>query len=178
MFPTTCETGVSLSEPARVGDRHTMPVRSPSIGGTPSRAIGLSGIMFATLRVSPAGHLGPNSYHPSPKVTNKSPGSNLHSTFMEHLVCCFINLFLSHFLTPETRTLSPFRQHHSTPLNINILLMTLTGPDNPLLCHYFCYYLKWVYANEMFTTGNTLNCSYAGLEEEISDLHSLGAIRG
>ena len=22
--------------------------------------------------------------------------------------------------------------------------MPLTGPDNPLLCHYFCYYLKWV----------------------------------
>ena len=25
--------------------------------------------------------------------------------------------------------------------------MSLTGPDNPLLCHYFCYYLKWVYDN-------------------------------
>ena len=73
MFPTTCETGVSLSEPASVGDRHTMPVRSPSIGGTPSRATGLSGIMFATLGVSPAGHLVPNSYHPSPKVTNIPP---------------------------------------------------------------------------------------------------------
>ena len=51
--------------------------------------------------------------------------------------------------------------------------MPLTGPDNPLLCHYFCYYLKWVYDNEMFTVGNTLNCSYGGLGEEISDLHSL-----
>ena len=56
--------------------------------------------------------------------------------------------------------------------------MPLTGPDNPLFCHYFCYYLKWVYDNEMFTIGNTLNCSYGGLGEEISDLHSLGAIRG
>ena len=26
--------------------------------------------MFATLGVSPAGHLGPKPYHPSPKVTN------------------------------------------------------------------------------------------------------------
>ena len=44
--------------------------------------------------------------------------------------------------------------------------MPLTGPDNPLLCHYFCYYLEWVGDNEMFTVGNTLNCSYGGLEEE------------
>ena len=25
--------------------------------------------------------------------------------------------------------------------------------------HYFCYYLKWVYDNEMFTCGDTLACS-------------------
>ena len=56
--------------------------------------------------------------------------------------------------------------------------MSLTGPDNPLLCHYFCYYLKWVYDNETFTIGNTLNCSYGGLGEEISDLYSLRATRG
>ena len=60
---------------------------------------------------------------------------------------------------------------------IKILLMPLTGPDNPLLCHYFCYYLKWVYDNEMFTLGNTLNCPYGGLGDEISDLHSLRAVR-
>ena len=54
--------------------------------------------------------------------------------------------------------------------------MPLTGPDNPLLCHYFYYYLKWVYGNVMFTIGNNLNCSYGGLGEEISDLHSLRAI--
>ena len=58
------------------------------------------------------------------------------------------------------------------------LSMPLTGPDNPLLCHYFSCYLKWVYDNEIFTTGNTLNCSYGGLGEEISDLHFLRAIRG
>ena len=52
-------------------------------------------------------------------------------------------------------------------------LMPLTGPDNPLLCHYFCYYLKWIYDNEMSTTGGTLTCSYGGLGEEISDLQSL-----
>ena len=70
MFPTTCATTASLSEPTRVADRHTMPARSPSIGGIISRAIGLPRIMFATLGVSPAGRLGPNPYHPSPKVTN------------------------------------------------------------------------------------------------------------
>ena len=56
--------------PLRQGNGHTMPVRSPSVG-IPSRAIGLPGIMSDTLGVSPAGHLGPNPYHPS-KVTNIS----------------------------------------------------------------------------------------------------------
>ena len=56
--------------------------------------------------------------------------------------------------------------------------MPLTGPDNTLLCHYFCYYLEWVYDNEMFTIGNTLSCSYGGLGEEINDLRTLRAIRG
>ena len=84
----TCATTASLSEHARAGDRHTMPAGSPPVGGIPSRAVGLPGIMFATLGVSPEGHLGPNPYHPSPKVTNISPRSNLHSTFIEHLVCC------------------------------------------------------------------------------------------
>ena len=73
MFPTTCTKTTSLSEPARVGDRHTMPARSSSAGGIPSRAIGLPGIMFATLGVSSAGSLGPNPYHPSPNVTNIPP---------------------------------------------------------------------------------------------------------
>ena len=44
--------------------------------------------------------------------------------------------------------------------------MPLTGPDNPLLCHYFCYYLKWVYDNEMFTLGDTLTSSYGRLSQE------------
>ena len=69
MFPTTCTTTASLSEPNRVGDRHAMLARSPSVGGIPSRAIGLPDIMFATLGVSSAGRLGPNLYHTS-KVTN------------------------------------------------------------------------------------------------------------
>ena len=67
MFPTTYATSASLSEPARVGDRHTVPARNPSVG-IPSKATGLPGIMFATLGVSPAGRLGPNPYHPSPKL--------------------------------------------------------------------------------------------------------------
>ena len=69
MFPTTCATTESFSEPTRVGNRHTMPARSPSVG-IPSKAFGLLGIMFATLGANPVGHLDPNPYHPSPKVTN------------------------------------------------------------------------------------------------------------
>ena len=61
-----CATIAPLSEPARAGDRHTMPARSPSVGGIPSKASGLPGIMFATLEVSSAECLGPNLYHPSP----------------------------------------------------------------------------------------------------------------
>ena len=52
----------------RVGDRHTLPARSLSVG-IPSKETGLPGIMFATLGVSLAGCLGPNPYHSS-KVTN------------------------------------------------------------------------------------------------------------
>ena len=72
MFPTTCVTTSSLSEPARVGDRHTVPARSPHAGGIPARAIGLPGTMIDTLGVNPVGLLSSNSYHPSPKVTNIS----------------------------------------------------------------------------------------------------------
>ena len=75
-------------------------------------------------------------------------------------------------------TMALCRQHHSTQPITKILLMPLTEPDNPLLCHYSCYCLKWVYDNGMFTIGNTLNCSYGGLGEEINDLYSLGTIRG
>ena len=69
MFPITCAASAFPSESARAGDRYTVPARSPSVG-IPSKAFGLPGIMFATLGVSPAGRLGPNPYHPSPKVTN------------------------------------------------------------------------------------------------------------
>ena len=82
MFPTTCATTASLREPDKVGDRHTMPAKSPSVGGISLWATGLPGTMFATLGVNPVGRLGPNPYHPS-KATNISHGSNLHSTFME-----------------------------------------------------------------------------------------------
>ena len=73
MFPIPYATIPSLSEPSRVGGRHAMPARSSSVGGIPSRAIGLPGIVFATLGVRPAGCLGSNPYHPSPKVTNIPP---------------------------------------------------------------------------------------------------------
>ena len=36
---------------------------------------------------------------------------------------------------------------------------------------------KWVSDNEMFTIGDTLNCSYGGLAEEISGLYHLKRIR-
>ena len=51
------------------GRQAHMPARSPSVG-LPSKATGLPGITFATLGVSPAGHLGPNPCHSSPKVIN------------------------------------------------------------------------------------------------------------
>ena len=70
MFPTTCTKTSTLSELTRAGNRHTMPVRSPSVGGIPPRENGLPGITFATLGIIPAGCLGPNPYHSSPKVTN------------------------------------------------------------------------------------------------------------
>ena len=59
MFPTTCAKVTSLSEHAKTGDRHTMPVKTPSVGGI-SRTTGLPWIMFATLGFNPAGPLGPN----------------------------------------------------------------------------------------------------------------------
>ena len=86
-----------------------------------------------------------------------------------------INLFL---LTPATGTPPLCSQHHSTQLIIKILLMPLTGPDNPLLYHYSFYYLEWIYDNEVFTFGNTSSCTYGRLREKINDSHSLRAIRG
>ena len=44
MFPTTCTTSTSLSEPARAGDRYTIPARSPSVG-IPSKAGTLGGTL-------------------------------------------------------------------------------------------------------------------------------------
>ena len=55
-----------------ISDRHTMPARSLFVGLS-SKAIGLPGIMFVTLGIIPAGHLGPNPYHSSSKVTNIPP---------------------------------------------------------------------------------------------------------
>ena len=176
MFPTTWATTASLSEPAREGDRHAMPTRRPSVGGIPSRAVGLPGIMCATLGVSPAGWLGPNPYHRSLKVTDILP-DQISTPLLWSIWSVASYQFVLKPLTSTTRTLPPCRRHCSTPL-IKTLLMSLTGQDNPLLCHYFCYYLKWIYDNEMFTIGDTLTCSYGELGEEISDLHSLRAVRG
>ena len=133
-----------------MGDRHTMPARSPTVG-IPSRTIGLPGIMFATLGVSPAGHLGPNPYHTSSKVTN-IPLDQISTPLLWNIWFVSSNQFVPKPLTNSyNQDPAPCKQHCFTPLIIKILLMPLTGPDNPLLCHYLCYYLKWVYDNEMFT---------------------------
>ena len=92
LFLTTCATVATLSECTRAGDRHTMSARSPPVGGIPSRAIWLPGIMFATLGVSPAGPLGPNPHHPFPKVTNIPTNQMSTPLFMENLVCCLLSI--------------------------------------------------------------------------------------
>ena len=153
-----------------------MPARSPSVSGIPSRAIGLPRTTFATLEVSPTGHLCPNPYHPSPKAANIPPDQ-----ISTPLLWNSWSLASYHFaLKPLTNSynLPPLQgTSSSTQPVIKALLTPLTGPVNPLLCHYFCYYLEWVYDNKMFTIGDTLNCSYGGLEEEISDLYHLKRIR-
>ena len=167
MFPATCATTKSLREPTKVSDSHTMPARSPSVGGIPSRAIGLPGIMFATLGVIPSGHLSPNLHHPSPKVTNIHLDQISTLLFWNTWFVASYQFVLKPLTNSYNQNPAPCRQHHSTLLIIiKILLTPLTGPDNPLLCHYFCYYLKRVYDNETFTTGNTLNCSYGRLVEK------------
>ena len=132
MFPTTCATTASLSGWARAGDRHTMPARGPSVD-IQSKAIGLPGIMFATLGISPAGHLGPNPYHPSPKVINISLDQISTPLYETSGLLPLINLFLSLLLTTTTRTLLPCGQHCSTPLIIKILLM----PQQDQITHSF-----------------------------------------
>ena len=129
-----------------------MPARSPSVC-IPSKAVGLPGIMFATLGVSPAGHLGLNPYHPFPKVTN-IPLDQISTPLLWNIWSVASYQFVLKPLTNSyNQALPPCRQHCSNPLTIKILLMSLTGPDNPFVCHYFFYYLKWVYDNEMFTIG-------------------------
>ena len=64
MFPAICATTASLSEPARAGNKLTMPASVTSLPipsvDIPSKATGLPRIMFANLGVSSAGCLGPN----------------------------------------------------------------------------------------------------------------------
>ena len=105
MFPTTRATTASLSESNKAGDRHTMPARSPSVGGIPSRAIGLTDVMFATLGVSSACHSGPNPYHPSLKVTNIPVDQISPPLYGTSGLLLLINLFLSLLGIPTTRTL-------------------------------------------------------------------------
>ena len=111
MFPTTCATPASLSEPAREGDRHTMAARSPSVGGIPSRAIGIPGITFDILGVSPIDHLDPNPYLPSPKVKN-IPSDQISSSLPRNIWSVASYQFV---LKPLTKSYNqdpaPFWQH-------------------------------------------------------------------
>ena len=79
-----------VSESARTYDRNTMPARSPCVGDIPSRAIGLPETMFATLEVSPTGHLGPNTYHTSPKAVN-IPLIQISTPLLLN-ICCLLPL--------------------------------------------------------------------------------------
>ena len=115
--------------------------RSPSVGIS-SRAVGPPGISFPLwelalkavwTQILTTFSLKLQTY---PRI--KSP---LHFYGTSRLLP-LISLFFNHLPTPTTRTLPPCRQHCSTLLIVKILLMPLTGPDNPLICHYFCYYLK------------------------------------
>ena len=124
--------------------------------------------MFATLGLSPAESLGPNPCDPSPKVTDIHP-DQIYIPLLYNIWSVASYQFVLKSLT------NSYKQDPA-PLKANIT--PPTGTDNPLLCHYFCYNLKWVYDNQMFTIANTLNCSYGGLEEEINDLHSLRAVTG
>ena len=176
MFPTTRTTTAPLSGPARVGDRHTVPARSHLL--VVSKGSWASGDNVCHFGSSPAGRLGPNHYHPSPKVTNILL-DQISTPLLRNIWSVASYQFVLKPLTNSyNQDPAPCRQHCSTPLTIKILLVFLTGPHNPLLCHYFCYFLEWVYDNEMFTAGDTLSCPYERLGEEISCLHSLRAIRG
>ena len=105
-----------LDPPGRV----TVPARSPS-AGIPSKAIGLPGIMLATLGVRPAGRLGPNPYHPSPKVTN-IPLDKISTPLLNGTsgLLPLTNLLLSQLLTPTVMTVTPCRQCCSTQPIIKI----------------------------------------------------------
>ena len=98
----------------------------------------------------PAGFLDPNPYHPSPKVTNILLDQISTPFFWIIWSVASYQFVLKPVTNSYNQDLPPCRQHSSTQLIIKILLKPLTGPDNPLLCHYFCYYyLKWVYDSEI-----------------------------
>ena len=121
MFPRTHATTASLSGPTGVGDGHTMPARRPSVRGIPSRAIGLPGIMFATLGVSPVGRLDPSPYHPSPKVTNIPP-DQISTTLLWNIWSVNSYQFVLKSLTNScNQDPAPCRQHSSTQLVFKIL---------------------------------------------------------
>ena len=100
MFPKTCATTALLSAPARVGSRHTMPAKSPSVGGIPLRAIGLPGTMFATLGVS------------------------LRAIWAQTLTTLLLKLWI------YLRIKSPFHciEHLPTPLSLILLLPRVVQP--------------------------------------------------
>ena len=118
MFTTTCVSTALLSEPARTGDRHTMPARSPSVGGIHQGQLGfqrqclplwelaLQAICTQTLATLP---LKLQTY---PQI--KYPLYFFQTSGLLPLII----LSLSYLLTPATRILAPCRPRCSTPLII------------------------------------------------------------
>lgn len=147
------------------------------------RAAGFTG-RFAALGISPLGHSNPNPYCPSSNVTNISPWLILH--FIKHSLLPFI--ILCKFGSPwslsylilyllQSQTCTFCGQNCSTWPALEALWVPLTGSDNPLLYHYFCYCLEWAHGRKMFTIGNTLSYYCGGLGEEIKNSHLHRAVQ-
>ena len=139
MFPTTCARTAFLSESSRVGDRHTMPAGSSSLMASLQGQLGFQGQCLPLWELALKAIWGQTLTTLLLKLQIYCQIKFLFHFYGTSGLLPLINLFLSHLLTPTTRTLPPCRQHHSTQLITKILLMSLTVPDNPLLCHYFYY---------------------------------------
>ena len=94
-----------------------MPAIIPSVVGIPSKATGLPRIMFA-LVVSPAGHLGPKPYHPSPKATNIPQIKSLLHCYGTSGLWTLVKLFLVQSLTHIWLFVTPWTAARQASLSI------------------------------------------------------------